>query len=79
MIRLITVSEGADIADDRIAEMLAPGDLVITGDIPLAARVVTNSAIEASYSRPVARIPRCCHHIDRLVRLRMSPNDPFRK
>jgi len=45
LIRLITVPEGADIADDKIVEMLAPGDVVITGDIPLAARVVENSAI----------------------------------
>ena len=45
MIRLITVSEGPDIADDRIVEMLSPGDVVITGDIPLAARVVEKSAI----------------------------------
>ncbi|WP_442482199.1 YaiI/YqxD family protein [Aeoliella sp. SH292] len=44
-IRLITVPEGADVADDRIVEMLAPGDVVITGDIPLAARVVDKSAI----------------------------------
>jgi uncharacterized protein YaiI (UPF0178 family) len=42
---LITVPEGADIADDKIVEMLAPGDVVITGDIPLAARVVAKSAI----------------------------------
>ncbi len=45
LIRLITVPEGADVADDRIVEMLAPGDVVITGDIPLAARVVDKSAI----------------------------------
>ena len=45
LIRLITVPDGADIADDKIVEMLAPGDVVITGDIPLAARVVENSAI----------------------------------
>ena len=45
LIRLITVSEGADIADDKIIEMLAPGDVVITGDIPLAAHVVASAAI----------------------------------
>ena len=45
LIRLITVPEGADIADDKIVEMLSPGDVVITGDIPLAARVVGRSAI----------------------------------
>jgi uncharacterized protein YaiI (UPF0178 family) len=45
LIRLITVPEGADIADDKIVDLLAPGDVVITGDIPLAARVVAKAAI----------------------------------
>jgi uncharacterized protein YaiI (UPF0178 family) len=44
-IRLISVSEGADVADNKIVEMLAPGEIVITGDIPLAARVVERSGI----------------------------------
>ena len=39
-IRRITVRDGADIADNTIVEKMQPGDLVITGDIPLAARVV---------------------------------------
>ena len=42
---LITVPDGADVADDKIIEMLRPGDLVITGDIPLAARVVEKSGM----------------------------------
>lgn len=45
LIQLITVPEGADVADDKIVEMLAPGDVVITGDIPLAARVAEKSGI----------------------------------
>lgn len=44
-IRLVTVPDGADVADDKIVEMLQPGDVVITGDIPLAARVVEKSGI----------------------------------
>jgi len=44
MISSLVVPEGPDIADDRIAELTAPGDLVITADIPLAARVVTKGA-----------------------------------
>ena len=36
----LLVPDGANIADQRIVELLAPGDLVITADIPLAARVV---------------------------------------
>lgn len=44
-IRLVTVPHGADAADDRIVKMMQPGDLVITGDIPLAARVVEKSGV----------------------------------
>jgi len=44
-IQLITVRHGADVADDRIIDMIWPGDLVVTGDIPLAARVVENEGI----------------------------------
>ncbi len=44
-IRLLQVEAGFDVADDRIAESAEPGDLVITGDIPLAARVVEGGAV----------------------------------
>jgi len=36
----LVVPAGANVADRRIVELLAPGDLVITADIPLAADVV---------------------------------------
>ena len=36
----LSVPAGADAADDRIVELLEPGDLVVTADIPLADRVV---------------------------------------
>lgn len=36
----VLVPDGANIADQRIVELLSPGDLVITADIPLAANVV---------------------------------------
>ena len=36
----LVVAAGANIADRRIVELLEPGDLVITADIPLAADVV---------------------------------------
>ncbi len=45
LIRLITVPHGSDVADHKIVEMMQPGDVVITGDIPLAARVVEESGI----------------------------------
>ncbi len=39
-VRFVQVSGGLDVADDYIAENCQPGDLVITEDIPLAARIV---------------------------------------
>ncbi len=48
-IRLITVPDGADVADNEIIEMLEPGDIVITGDIPLAARVVEKSGMAIGF------------------------------
>ena len=36
----LLVPEGMDVADRRIVELVKPGDLVITADIPLAAEVV---------------------------------------
>jgi uncharacterized protein len=38
------VPPGADAADNAIAESCAPGDLVVTADVPLAARVIENGA-----------------------------------
>lgn len=43
-ITLTQVPAGPDIADDEIAQHCAPLDLVITADIPLAARVVEKGA-----------------------------------
>ena len=40
LISCITVDAGFDVADDRIVELTEQGDLVITADIPLAARVI---------------------------------------
>ena len=45
LIRSIVVEDGFDKADDYIAEQCAPEDLVITADIPLAARVVAAGAL----------------------------------
>jgi len=39
-IEMVVVKAGLDVADGYIVEHLAPGDLVITADIPLAAAVV---------------------------------------
>ena len=39
-IRLLQVTPGFDVADNEIVKRLSEGDLVITGDIPLAADVI---------------------------------------
>jgi uncharacterized protein YaiI (UPF0178 family) len=39
-IRAVQVARGIDVADSHIVKELAPGDLVITADIPLAADVI---------------------------------------
>ena len=43
-IKNIVVSQGADVADDKIVELVEKNDLVITSDIPLADRVIKKSA-----------------------------------
>ena len=44
LIRTIRVAKGFDVADQRIAQELKPGDLVVTADIPLAAGVIARGA-----------------------------------
>ncbi|UCV09251.1 YaiI/YqxD family protein [Dechloromonas denitrificans] len=43
-IRAIQVPSGFDVADRYIVDQLAPGDLVITADIPLASGVIARGA-----------------------------------
>ena len=43
-IRTLHVERGFDIADDAIVAALAPGDLVVTNDIPLAAQAIARGA-----------------------------------
>lgn len=45
MVRHVVVGKGGDAADDWIVEQLAPADIVITSDVPLAARVVERGAV----------------------------------
>jgi hypothetical protein len=40
----VIVAEGADAADDWIAQHIGPSDIAITADIPLAARCLKNGA-----------------------------------
>ncbi|MCD1644285.1 MAG: YaiI/YqxD family protein [Aurantimonas coralicida] len=42
--RIVTVPEGPDAADDWIVEAIEAGDVVVTADIPLAARALEKNA-----------------------------------
>jgi len=44
-IRALQVQGGFDVADSEIVELVRPGDLVVTQDIPLAARVLEKGGI----------------------------------
>ncbi len=44
-IECMIVPSGMNVADRRIIEMVQPGDLVITADIPLAAEIVDKGAV----------------------------------
>ena len=56
MIRHVVVSKGADAADDWIVEQAASNDIVVTADIPLAARAVELGAhVLGPTGRPFTR------------------------
>lgn len=48
LIKARQVESGFDVADNFIAQQLSPGDIVITGDIPLAAEAVARGALVIS-------------------------------
>jgi len=43
-VKRVVVSDGADVADNWIAEQCAAGDIVVTADIPLASRAIKKGA-----------------------------------
>lgn len=43
-IRAVRVAGGFDVADQEIVRGVAPGDLVVTADVPLAAQVIARGA-----------------------------------
>ncbi|SNB46223.1 YaiI/YqxD family protein [Geobacter sp. DSM 9736] len=45
LVSSVIVPEGPDVADDHIAENATAADLVVTADIPLAARVVAKGGV----------------------------------
>ncbi|MGR3501826.1 YaiI/YqxD family protein [Pseudaestuariivita sp.] len=49
-VEVVIVAEGLDVADDHIAEHCGPGDVVVTADVPLAARCVEAGAEVLSHT-----------------------------
>ncbi len=45
LVETVVVADGFDVADDFIAENAAPTDLVVTADVPLAARIVAKGGV----------------------------------
>ncbi len=63
----VRVSQGANVADQYIADRVTPGDLVITADIPLAAELAEKGALAID--------PRGEVYEEAMVRERLSMRD----
>jgi len=63
----VRVEGGPDVADDHIAEQAEPGDLAITADIPLAARLVAKGVSTID--------PRGPEYTEENIRERLSVRD----
>ena len=49
-VKRVVVSDGADAADNWIAEQCAAGDIIVTADIPLASRAIKKGAMAVSHA-----------------------------
>lgn len=80
LVEMVFVAEGADEADKWIAERAGPGDVVVTGDIPLAARAVEAGAKVLKHNGEAltqANIGNALATRDLMADLRAA--DPFRQ
>lgn len=50
---VVVVTQGADAADDWIVERIQPGDICVTGDIPLADRCIKAGAVALKHNGEV--------------------------
>ena len=71
LVSVVVVPDGVDAADERIAEEVAAQDLVITADIPLAAKVVDKGAIAIN--------PRGARYTEANVKERLAVRDFMEK
>lgn len=80
LVDTVIVPEGPDVADQWIADLAGPGDVVITGDIPLAAKCVASGALVLKHDgTPLteANIGNVLATRDLMADLRAA--DPFRQ
>ncbi|NBT31282.1 MAG: YaiI/YqxD family protein [Rhodobacteraceae bacterium] len=80
LVELIIVHDGPDVADMWIAERAGPGDVVVTGDIPLAAKCVAAGARVLKHNGEAlteANIGQVLGMRDLMADLRAA--DPFRQ
>ena len=66
-IKILLVGSGVDVADDEIVKRVQAGDLVITGDIPLAAEVIDKGGLALN--------PRGELYTEENIRSRLSVRD----
>ncbi len=79
LVQMVIVPDGPDVADMWIADRVGPGDVVITGDIPLAAKCVVAGARVLKHNGEaltVANIGQVLASRDLSADLRAA--DPFR-
>ena len=80
LIEMVFVDDGPDVADMWIAERAGPGDVVVTGDIPLAAKCVAAGAAVLKHNGEAltgANIGNALAMRDLMTDLRAA--DPFRQ
>ena len=80
LVESVFVAAGPDEADKWIADQAGPGDVVVTGDIPLAARVIAGGAVVVKHNGDVltdGNIGNVLATRDLMADLRSA--DPFRQ
>lgn len=80
LVESVFVPDGPDVADMWIAERAGPGDVVVTGDIPLAAKCVAAGALVVKHNGEMltgANIGNALATRDLMQDLRSA--DPFRQ
>lgn len=80
LVESVFVAAGPDEADKWIADQAGPGDVVVTADIPLAARVIAGGAVVVKHNGEVLTGRNIGHVLatrDLMADLRSA--DPFRQ